>query len=211
MLPPSKLRKKIRSQALTDIEVYALWRIANNLEQPAKTRVRQLLRAAMKFGGCTIPEHKTRLLAHQTFCADVTQWLRHEVLSKKHWLIPLHLPSHVVKEGAHLLVEKLLFNLQYLETKMCNLDPMTLPCSCGQLISSHPRINVVDGHVASSASLLDLPLRLQSLISYSSSSAVFVCYDTYLRRFRPKIDRWFQKQGFPDLFYTWLIINPHIG
>ena len=27
---------KIRSQALTDIEVYALWRIANNLEQPAK-------------------------------------------------------------------------------------------------------------------------------------------------------------------------------
>ena len=105
--------KKIRSQELADIEVYALWRIANNLEQPAKTRVRQLLRAAMKFRGCTIPEHKTRLrlpfLAHQTFHAEITQWLRHQVLSHKHWLIPSHLPSHVVEEGAHLSVEKLLF------------------------------------------------------------------------------------------------------
>ena len=67
--------KKIRSQALTDIEVYALWRIANNLEQPAKTRVCQLLRSTMKFRGCTVPERKMRrrlpFLAHQTFHASL--------------------------------------------------------------------------------------------------------------------------------------------
>ena len=95
----------------------------------------------MKFRGA-IPEHKTRLrlpfLAHQTFRANIIQWLRHQVLSNKHWLIPLHLPSHVVEEGAHLSVEKLLLNFQYWETKMCNLDPMTLPCSC--VVSSSPLI-----------------------------------------------------------------------
>ena len=79
---------KIRSQALTDIEVYALWRIASNLEQPATTRVCQLLRSAMQFRGCTVPQHKLRLrlpfLAHATFHTEIKQWLRHQVLSYKH-------------------------------------------------------------------------------------------------------------------------------
>ena len=42
-----------------------------------------------------------------------------------------------------------------------------------------------------------LPLRLQSLVSFSASSTVYVGYDAYLKRFRTKIDRWFQNQGFP--------------
>ena len=71
---------------------------------------------------------------------------------------------------------------------MRNLDPTTLSCSCDQFIASHPRVNIVEGHVAFSASLLDLPLRLQSLVSYSASSTVYVRYDTYLKRFRTKID-----------------------
>ena len=159
-----QVSKKIRSQALTDIEVYALWRIANNLEQLAKTKVRQLIRAALKFRGCTIPEQKVRLqlpfLAHRAFRANITQWLRHQVLFNKHWLIPLHLPSHFVEEGAHLSVEKLLFNFKYWENQMQNLDPLSLPCSCVRFLLQHPRADVVDGHIASSASLLGLPLRL---------------------------------------------------
>ena len=192
---------KIRSQSLTDMEVYALWRIANNLEQPAKTRVCQLLRSAMQFRGSTIPQLKLRLrlpfLAHATFHIETKQWLRRQVLLRKHWLIPLHLPSHAVEEGAHMSVAKLLFNFQRWETKMKNLDPMTLPCNCGRFARLHPRINIVDGHIASSASLLDLPIRLQSLVSYSTSSTVYVGYDTYIKNFKAKVDRWFKCQGFP--------------
>ena len=92
---------------------------------------------------------------------------------------------------------KLLFNFQHWETKMRNLEPKTLPCNFGQLIASHTRVNIVEGHVAFSASLLDLPLRLQSLVNYSASSAVYVGYDTCVKRFRTKIDRWFKNQGFP--------------
>ena len=155
----------------------------------------------MKFRGCTVPQHKLRLrlpfLVHPTFHTEITQWLRHQVLSYKHWLIPLHLPSHAVEEGAHLSVAELLFNFQHWETRMNKLDPMTLPCSCGQFAALHPQINMVDGHIASSASLLDLPLRLQSLVSYSTNSTVYVGYDKYIQQFRTKIDRWFKNQGFP--------------
>ena len=82
---------------------------------------------------------------------------------------------------------------------MKHLDPMTLPCACDQFLRLHPRINIVDGHdhVASSASLLDLPIRLHSLVSYSTSSTVYVGYDTYIKNFRAKVDRWFKNQGFP--------------
>ena len=77
--------KKIRPQALTDVEVYALWRIANNLEQPAKTRVCQLLRSAIKFRGRSVPERKTRrlrlpFLVHPTFHAEMTSWLRTHIV-----------------------------------------------------------------------------------------------------------------------------------
>ena len=112
----------------------------------------------MQCRGCTVPQHQLRLrlpfLAHATFHTEIKQWLRHQVLSYKHWLIPLHLPSHAVEEGAHVSASKLLFNFQRWETKMKNLGPMTLPCACDQFLRLRPRINIVDGHVASSASVL---------------------------------------------------------
>ena len=83
---------------------------------------------------------------------------------------------------------------------MKNLDPMTLPCAGDQFLRLHPRINIVDGHVASSASLLDLPIRLQSLVSYSTSSTVYVGYDTYIKNFRAKVDRWFKNDtDYPEI------------
>ena len=193
--------KLVRSQRVTDTEVYALFRIAKNLEQPAKSKVVALLTGALRFRNCSVPAKQPRLrvpfLAHADFKTCLTKWLRQQIQQYKHWLIPLHLPSKFVDEGSHLSLAKALHNIKQWESRMTNLQPSSLPCCCQELTRQHPHLHFVDGHVASSASLLSLDVDLHILVSFSSSSTFYPTFQSYRGLYQAKVDAWFKAQGFP--------------
>ena len=193
--------KLIRSQRITELELYALWRIGCNLEQPEKSRVKKLMCSAFRFRGCSIPDVHPRLrcpyLAHPSFQWEVSAWLRQQIKRYKQWMLPFHLPSHWIDEGAHQSVQTIFYNFAQWETRMQDLEPSSLPCSCQEVLLHHPYLHTVDGHIASSAADLSLPREVLDMLSFSSSSPVFPTLESFLRLHKRRIDRWFDRQGFP--------------
>ena len=95
--------KLLRSQRLVDDEVYAIIRLC--LEEPLKTRVRNLLKRVAHHRQMTWPGHQQAclslpFLSHQSFAASVGRWLRGTVLRFRPILVPFHLPSTRVRDNS---------------------------------------------------------------------------------------------------------------
>ena len=76
--------KLLRSQRLVD-EVYAIIRLSFCLEEPLKTRVRNLFKRVAQHQQISWPGHQQAclslpFLSHQSFVASVDRWLRDTVL-----------------------------------------------------------------------------------------------------------------------------------
>ena len=94
-----------RSGRHTDLEVYAIRRMAANLEEPGRSRALHILNKALIHRNLTPPKPNIPLtvpfLAHEDFTKHCQQWLRTTIQQHKHFTIPLHLPSHRLREAAH--------------------------------------------------------------------------------------------------------------
>ena len=90
--------KHLRSGAATNWDVYALWRLAQHVEQPERSRCLSELRSILHFRNCTIPKGNKPLtlpfLSHPTFPTQVKHWLRKHIVGHKNLAIPLHLATH---------------------------------------------------------------------------------------------------------------------
>ena len=117
------------------------------------------------------------------------------------WLIPLHLPSSRIAEAAQPSIQKLAYNFKQWARKMSNIDPTSLPCCCSQLLRSHPDLQLVDGHVACSASLLSVSKEITPCFKFSSKSTVFADWGTFQRLYYKRISAWFSAQGFPQAVF----------
>ena len=99
-----KSLKLLRSQRLVDDEVYALVHLSLCLEEPLKTRIRNLLKKVVKFRKMTWPAHQACLsipfMSHASFSASVDRWLNSLVLLFRPLLVSLHLPSARVRKTA---------------------------------------------------------------------------------------------------------------
>ena len=127
--------KTLRSGAATDWDVYALWRLAQNIEQPERCRCLSKVKNILQFRNCTIPKQNKPLTipfpAHPTFQKQTQAWLRRHIISQKNMAIPLHLATHRLREQAHLTINSILHNFMKWDTvKMDDLPP----CSCSQFL-----------------------------------------------------------------------------
>ena len=104
--------KLIRSTQYDSLEVLALHRMCNHLEQPWKQRAKSIIAKALKFKGQSIPPANRSycgpFLAHSSFTRDLRTFLQSTIFHFRHALVPFHLPSPRPRELAPTNLSKLL-------------------------------------------------------------------------------------------------------
>ncbi|CAE7882935.1 unnamed protein product, partial [Symbiodinium necroappetens] len=81
-------------------------------------------------------------------------------------LLPFHL------EGSHQSVGKMLFSFKEWFNKFESLPGESF-CKCKEVLSQHPELETVGGHVASPAERLSMSSHLKKLVGYSAKATIF--------------------------------------
>ena len=97
-----------------------------------------IINEALHYRNLTPPKPDTPLtvpfLAHEDFTKHCQQWLRATIQQHKHLAIPLHLPTHRMREAAHKTLRAQLHNHRAWEdTLHTPPDSSDLPCACSHL------------------------------------------------------------------------------
>ena len=69
-------------------------------------------------------------MAHPTFKESVQRFLRDHIWNHIDLAIPLHLPTHKIREAASPTLGPALFNFRRMETLFDFSNPDSVPCSC---------------------------------------------------------------------------------
>ena len=142
--------------------------MASNLEEPGRTRALHIINKALHYRKLTPPKLNIPLtvpfLAHDDFTKHCQQWLQTTIQQHKHLAIPLHLPTHRLREAAHKTLRAQLHNHRAWEdTLHTPPDPNDLPCACSHLNSLllDPATATTNGHYILTLDQLTLPLHLR--------------------------------------------------
>ena len=198
--------KQLRSGKHTDPEVYAIRRMASNLEEPGRSRALHIINKALQYRNLTPPKPNIPLtipfLAHNEFTKHCEQWLLTTIQQHKHLAIPLHLPTHRLREAAH--------NFKTLRTHLHNHrtweatlqtppDSSDLPCACSHLktILLDPATPTVDNHYILTLEQLMLPPHLRILIAANMNSTFYPSKARYFLMFQTVFAKWLRIQGLP--------------
>ena len=97
--------KLVRSNAITSDELYALFRLSSNLEEPFRSRTRTLLKSALQFRRLSVPKRNVPLripfLSHPLVQKQLNNFLKSFVTTHASYGIPFHLPTCKPCEGLH--------------------------------------------------------------------------------------------------------------
>ena len=192
------MQRALRSSAYSLQHVYALYRLAHNLDEPPRSAVHSLLTKILVFkGGVKPPRAKPMqlpMLSHSSFRSAVKKWLKSQVVSRRDFLIPFHLPPCDVVPAAHLSLGKMLINHH---GKMAEFDWNVPPsCSCQEFIQERPDLEVVthpdDGqpHVASPLNKLSVSRRLNFWMGVSAKTQVYPSFQLYCEKSWIELSRW---------------------
>ena len=190
--------KHLRSGAATNWDVYALWRLAQHVEQPERSRCLSELRSILHFRNCTIPKGNKPLtlpfLSHPTFPTQVKHWLRKHIVGHKNLAIPLHLATHRPREQAHLTLNSILHNFrQWDNTPLQELPP----CQCANFLLQHPHSIHYSGHIATTLDTLSLPSHLQHYKHCNGLSTAFPTWERYKQQVTTTFFQWLKHHGMP--------------
>ena len=124
---PFEAAKQLRSGRHTDLEVYAIRRVAANLEEPGRSRALHIVHQALQYRNLTPPRPNIPLtvpfLAHDDFLKHTQQWLQTTIQQHKHLAIPLHLPTHRLREAAYKTLRAQLRNHRQWEETLHTFSP----------------------------------------------------------------------------------------
>ena len=190
--------KRLRSGATTNWDVYALWRLAQHVEQPERSRCLSELRNILHFRNCSTPKGNKPLtlpfLSHPTFPTQVKHWLRKHIVAHKDLAIPLHLATHRPREQAHLSLNSILHNFRQWD----NILPADLPpCNCTNFLHQHPHAEHQSGHIATTLDTLTLPSHLQHYRHCNGLSTAFPTWARYKQQITHTFFQWLKHHGMP--------------
>ena len=87
--------RRLRSGQYSDLEVYAIRRMATSLEEPGRSRAIHIINEALKYRNLTPPKTNQPLtipfLTHDTFQHTTPRWLTTLLHQRKQHAIPFHL------------------------------------------------------------------------------------------------------------------------
>ena len=188
-----QMQKLLAGQATAVVNLYALARLANSLEEPYRGVAKKRLRAVLEIRGLGVPRLAKPLclplLANKMFKKNVEAWIvkiRKLVAEKA---LPFHLPTKQVVEKRHTPVGNRLFNFRGW-MKRFSRQPCADFCRCHMVLQKHPGLLQVEGHVASPAALMSVSKHLKRLLSFSAGSCFFPRMNAYRVQSLKEIQKW---------------------
>ncbi|OLP86627.1 hypothetical protein AK812_SmicGene32253 [Symbiodinium microadriaticum] len=150
--------RELRSGKHDNETVTLLYRLANHMEQPWRSKARARLRRVLTFRNATVPKFnlplKIPFLAHSAFKNNVQKWVSKLIRQHRHVLIPYHLPTKTIQELPHPALNKVLWNHMHKVIAQGRYwEPE--PCKCHEFLLEHPRAEQHEGHVATGLETLD--------------------------------------------------------
>ena len=150
--------RELRSGKHDNETVTLLYRLANHMEQPWRSKARARLRRVLTFRNATVPKFnlplKIPFLAHNDFKNNTQKWISKLIRHHRHTLIPYHLPTKTIQELPHPALNKVLWNhMRKVTAQGRHWKPV--PCKCHEFLLEHPRAEQHEGHVATGLETLD--------------------------------------------------------
>ncbi|CAE7328151.1 tauD, partial [Symbiodinium sp. KB8] len=148
---------ELRSGKHDNETVTLLYRLANHMEQPWRSKARARLRRVLTFRNATVPKYnmplKIPFLAHNDFKRNV-EFITKLIRQHRHVLTPYHLPTKTIQEMPHPALNKVLWNhMCQVTTQGRHWKPE--PCKCKEFLQEHPRAEHHEGHVATGLETLE--------------------------------------------------------
>ena len=195
-------------KTVSAFQLLALFRLAKNLDEPWRSKVRGILQRIFKKKGVAVPSNnrplKLPLLAHPSFVGSVKKWLHSLLVQFPSATLPLHLPSCTVVGISHSSIKSHLHNFQRFMREWAE-DPDTMPpCHCHCLSKAFARVTRIDGHVAASASELALPPHVSEMLSFSASSQIYPGREHFVRTSLDLVLKWAKHHKNPCRAEQWL-------
>ena len=196
--------RQLRSGRYSDLEIYAVRRMATSLEEPGRSRATHLINQTLRYRNLTPPKSNLPFtipfLAHTSFQADTQRWLAKILNQHKSFAIPLHLPTCRLREAAHPTLRSRLHNHRRWEDHLGNPPQVDqLPCGCNHLRSllspDHPTPE--DEHLIITLADLQLPTHLRRFLNANMNSTFFPTKRCYWDTFRLNFTKWLRHNGLP--------------
>ena len=172
-----------------------LFRLANHLEQPWRSKCTARLKLILQFRNQSIPKKnrplKMTFLAHEGFRVQLRHFLQQEVQRAQPVLIPYHLPTAKPVEAPPTKVIRLLWS------NVKNLPSPSSTCSCAEFLGKHPNSDSIDGHVVTGLETLTLPYHLQHFQDMCGANAYFDNKAKFMEWSIQAMDRWMEHHQFP--------------
>ena len=201
-----RAQKRLRSWKTPPEQLYALYRQAHLIEEPARGKAIAGIKACMNFRNLTVPKQARTLvilpLAHPAFLAEVKRWIV-EVTTPLHLkFLPFHLPPKSAVEGKHKSIAKLLHNFKQCQTKWTVAKPTKCPCT--EFLKTFPDTPSENGHVvANGEDFINLPEDVQSILTACSEDTVYPAKANYLANTLEAVNSWSDHHQGPNLSEQW--------
>ena len=187
----------IRSDRFADAELYALHRIILCIAEPHKSFALSPLHKVFQLRNLAVPKSNLSLtiplLSTPTFRQDLQKAIRTFILNQN--CLPLHIPTHKVREAPHPKVFHLLYNFKLWLRRFALKPPTTCPCaSYKQLLPNQCFIN---GHIA--CPIHHLPRAPKILATCSTKSAFYPSKTLYVNTITQQTRKWCRHHSFQDV------------
>ena len=197
---PQSHAKQLRSGRRTDLEVYAIRRMASNLE----VRTRPQSSVTHHQQSTSLPQPDSTQTQHSTHCAFPRTRGLHQTLpamaASHHSRTQAPCYSTPPSRPPHARSRAQLHNHRtWEETLHTPPDPSDLPCACSHLrtLLLHPDTPTTNNHYILTLDQLALPLHLRLFIDANMNSAFYPTKARYFLTFQAAFTKWLRLQGLP--------------
>ena len=189
-------QKFLRSNFVDADTVYHMYRVASHLGDPYdETFCRSKLSDVLRFSQLPAPRpclplSMPLLLPQHKFARMVRSALDQCLSISEDRLIPYHIPTTRIIPASHPKIKYVLHShMDVVQSWMADgaAEQMGWTCPCATIVANHTEVQLVDGHVACSASLLSLPDDLKELAASSANNAVYPLKDGAWASFRQAV------------------------
>ena len=199
--------KRLRSGRHSDLDIYAIYRLSGNVEQPHRHRVRNILRRVLDFRQLQQPKINLLLrlpwLSHPHYQRSTREVLRRLVLDHRNWALPFHLPSTKLAETPHPRVHTVMWNFSSFQDCYLLTSAGPSSCQCAAWLKRQPWLSHVQGHVAAGLDEFRFPGTSQHVHYTSALASYYVDLSVYEAQVHERLRKWCLRHGLPlDQFHA---------
>ena len=193
-------QRSLRTSKFTKDEIYLLWRMHHNIEEPHQSIISGQLKSVFQFKQIHPPPKNLPIrlppLHHTDFSKAVGKILRQHVLRNKSILPPFHIPTCNVQDATHPKILDLIYNHKSWDFKFSFGKPSS--CPCRTIRTQQPQLHTIKGHIVAPMSHFQLPQWAKSMAAARSNSKYYISKQRYLNFSTKQMQKWCKHHNLPD-------------